>query len=69
MADNTRCERAARLRERRLAEGQKKLDLWAPGEEVDALKAAYPGPYGGVNWRAVIAAALAHADHHPEAGQ
>lgn len=51
-------ERQRKLVAKRLTQGQKRALVWAPETDLDALKRAYPGPRNGVNWMAVIAAAL-----------
>jgi hypothetical protein len=51
-------ERQAAMKARRQAEGQVKVALWAGVDQLEALKAAFPGPRGGIDWQAVIARAL-----------
>ena len=58
MGDYTRTERAARLRARMLADGLKGASIWAPEQDLDALRAAYPGPRGGIDWPKIIRLAL-----------
>jgi hypothetical protein len=70
MADNTRCERAARLTEKRKAEGWQRFNVWAPpGTPVDRLRRQFPGPQGGLNWDAIMEAALAHAEQGQNQGE
>ena len=47
------------LRQRRQAQGQVRVTLWASQDEREALRQRYPGPRGGIDWQAIIAAALA----------
>lgn len=56
-------ERQKRLIARRQAAGMSRLSIWLTDAEVDALRNRYPGPRGGVDWRAVVAAALRGAAH------
>lgn len=51
-------ERQAALKARRVADGQVKVTLWAGADQLEALKAAFPGPRGGIDWGAVIKKAL-----------
>lgn len=51
-------ERQAELKARRVADGQVKVTLWAGVDQLEALKAAFPGPRGGIDWGAVIKKAL-----------
>lgn len=63
--DNTRNERAARMMEKRRAEGWQQFRIWTPpSTPVDRLKTAFPGKQGGINWEEVISAALAHSGQH-----
>ncbi len=59
-------ERQKRLIAKRQSEGQERHALWAPREEIEELRRRFPGPRNGVNWRAVITAALKVADRNPE---
>lgn len=54
----TAAERQKRLHEKRLAEGIRPLKVWVSDQDYDALQAAYPGPRAGIDWQAVIDAAL-----------
>ena len=54
----TAAERQKRLHEKRLAEGVRPLKVWVRDQDYDALQAAYPGPRQGIDWQAVIDAAL-----------
>ncbi|MBM4199823.1 MAG: hypothetical protein FJ189_00870 [Gammaproteobacteria bacterium] len=54
----TAAERQKRLHEKRLAEGIRPLKVWVSDQDYDALQAAYPGPRDGVDWKAVVDAAL-----------
>lgn len=70
MTDYTASERVARMNAKRRAEGWGQFKVWTPpGTDIEALRRAYPGKKGGIDWGKVLSAALAHADHHPEAGQ
>ena len=51
-------ERQAELKARREEAGQVRVTVWAGNDQLEALKAAFPGPRGGVDWQAVIARAL-----------
>jgi hypothetical protein len=59
MADTT-AERQRRLTEKRRAEGKQKYTVWAAPEIVESLKAAFPGQRNGIDWQAVLTAALHH---------
>lgn len=64
MTDYTASERAARMAEKRRAEGWGQFRIWTPpGTPMDELKRRFPSERGGVNWSAVIAAALDKAGH------
>jgi hypothetical protein len=70
MGDYTRTERAARLIEKRKAEGWKRWNVWTPPTvPVDRLRRAYPGPQGGLDWVAIAQAALAHAEQGQNQGE
>lgn len=58
MADNTRCERAARVRAKKLAAGQTSRTVYLSSKTLEELRQAFPGPLGGVAWESVAAAAL-----------
>lgn len=63
MADHTRTARAARLTEKRKIEGWKRFNVWTPPTApVERLRRQFPGPQGGLNWDAIMEAALAHAE-------
>jgi hypothetical protein len=63
MGDYTRTERTARMNERRKAEGWRRFNIWAPPTApVERLRRQFPGPQGGLNWDAIMEAALAHAE-------
>ncbi len=47
--------------ERRKAEGEVRTTLWIKPDTLEALKARFAGPRGGVNWEALFLAALAPA--------
>ncbi|BBL77452.1 hypothetical protein MishRS11D_45500 (plasmid) [Methylomagnum ishizawai] len=63
---STVLERQKRLITKRQAEGQERHALWAPREEIEELRRQFPGSRNGVNWRAVIAAALKMSGQNPE---
>ncbi|NCU20612.1 hypothetical protein EOM89_07720 [Candidatus Falkowbacteria bacterium] len=46
------------LKQRRHAQGLVRVTLWASQDERESLRQHYPGPRGGIDWQAVIAAAL-----------
>jgi len=54
----TNAEHQQALRARREAEGLKRFTLWLNQQDSESLKQRYPGPKGGVDWSAVIRAAL-----------
>lgn len=54
-------ERQRRLVAKRLTEGKKRALIWAPKPDLDALKDAYPGPRGGIDWQTIIQGALEKA--------
>jgi hypothetical protein len=51
-------ERQAELKARRQEAGQVRVTVWAGNDQLEALKAAFPGPRGGIDWQAVIHNAL-----------
>lgn len=51
-------ERQRAFRERRAAEGKRRAVLWITPAQGDALRSRFPGPRGGIEWNAVITAAL-----------
>jgi hypothetical protein len=55
---DTRYERNRRYELRLQAEGMRRIASWAPADAVEALRQAYPGRRGGIDWNAVIMAAL-----------
>ena len=63
MTDYTASERAARLAEKRRIEGWGQFKVWTPpGTPIDQLRERFPGPAGGIDWPAVIKAALSEQD-------
>jgi hypothetical protein len=50
--------RQKRLREKRQAEGLRRIELWANPVELESLRGYFPGPREGVNWQEVIKVAL-----------
>ncbi len=67
MTDYTTSERSARMAAKRRAEGWGEFRIWTPPDApTDQLRRVFPSARGGVEWLAVIKAALAHADHKPE---
>jgi hypothetical protein len=61
MTDYTRYERTQRYEQRLLSEGFRRIGAWAPSAYIDALRLAYPGPRGGIDWTRVFKAALEKA--------
>ncbi len=59
-------ERQLALIEKRKAEGLKRFCFWCAPADVEVLRGRYPGERGGVDWQAVIKAALTPAPQ-PEA--
>lgn len=51
-------ERQAKHEAKRKADGYQRIPIWVSHDELTALRTRYPGPRGGVDWRAVVAAAL-----------
>ncbi len=51
-------ERQRLLKKARKAEGIRARKVWLSDADMDVLKARYPGPRGGIDWTAVICAAL-----------
>jgi hypothetical protein len=41
-----------------MAQGLKQIYIWISEDHIKRLKEKYPGPRGGINWTAVIEAAL-----------
>lgn len=66
MAQSTGAERQRKYAEKCQAEGKRQTYLWLDDTDAAALKRAYPGQRGGINWKAVIAAALIKADEKSE---
>lgn len=54
----TAAERQQTLKEARIAAGMKPSNVWLPVRLLDELKVKYPGPRGGIDWIAVVKAAL-----------
>lgn len=67
MTDYNRSERNQRYESRLLAEGYRRIAGWVPGTAVDELRRVYPTDRGGIDWMAVIKAAL--ASHKTDQGQ
>ena len=65
-AMSTGAERQARLTERRKAEGKRRVPAWLAAHEEAELKRLYPGPRGGIDWSAVIRAALDNSSSDAE---
>ncbi len=51
-------DRQAAFRERRLSAGEAAFTIWANMGDAMALRKKYPGLRGGIDWEAVIRAAL-----------
>jgi hypothetical protein len=58
MNRKTTAERQAELRQRRKAEGLERETIWLSDNDRAALKQRFPGPRSGIDWQAVIRAAL-----------
>jgi hypothetical protein len=54
-------QRQTRHEQKRRAEGFQRVPIWVHESELAALRQRYPGPRGGVEWGAVIQAALGDA--------
>lgn len=51
-------EKQSRFVSAMVSKGFQKVSVWVAGHDLDQLRARYPGPRGGVDWAAVVAAAL-----------
>lgn len=51
-------ERQRDLKQRRKAEGIHRVMIWVSADDREALRQHFPGPRGGIDWQAVITAAL-----------
>lgn len=70
MTDYTKSERMARMAEKRRAEGWGQFSIWTPPDApIAELKRRFPTGRGGVDWMAVIAAALDKAGHQGAGSQ
>lgn len=68
--DNTRSERIARLTERRKADGWRRFNIWTPPDApIERLRNLFPGKQGGLNWDAIMEAALKAAEQEREGHQ
>ena len=56
-------DRRAKHEAKRKAEGYQRVPIWVSHDEMTTLRNRYPGPRGGVDWGAVVAAALRGSDH------
>jgi hypothetical protein len=56
---STGAQRQQRLKAKRQEAGQQFARFWVPASDLEALKQRFPGPRGGIDWPAVVAAALA----------
>lgn len=54
----TTSERQSELKARRQIQGKREARIWATGDDLERLRAKYPGPRGGIDWQAVIRAAI-----------
>jgi hypothetical protein len=54
----SRAARQEKLRKTRLEQGIKPVKVWVSNTDMERLKERYPGPRNGVNWQAVIDAAM-----------
>jgi len=61
-------ERQKRVRDKKIAQGLIRMEVWADPESTEALRQRFPGPKQGVSWPAVIEAALA-IPNTPEFGE
>lgn len=62
MTDYNRSERNQRYESNLQAKGYCRIAGWVPGATVDAIRRAYPTTRGGIDWEAVIKAALEKAN-------
>jgi hypothetical protein len=51
-------ERQSKWIESQRAEGRRMVKAWLAGDDIAALKLRFPGPRGGIDWPAVVEAAL-----------
>jgi hypothetical protein len=58
----TAAQRQQRHKAKRREAGEQLARFWLPQADLDALKRRYPGPRGGIDWPAVVAASLAPAE-------
>ena len=56
-------QRQQSLKQRRHAQGQVRVTLWTGRDTLEELRQRYPGPRGGVDWQAIIAAALGKSEN------
>ncbi len=54
----TGAERQRRYEEKLMGEGLRQVKTWLPEKDIATVKAAFPSPRGGIDWKAVIKAAL-----------
>lgn len=54
----TDTQRQKRFAENRRQAGLRALKLWLPEADIAALREAFPGPRGGIDWSRVVAQAL-----------
>lgn len=57
-AKKSTAERQQLLKQRRKDAGLQRATVWASQTDLDALKAKYPGPRGGIDWQDVVRVAL-----------
>jgi len=58
LAGASTAERQARYKQQRKAEGKRRAYVWIHRDKEAELKRLYPGERGGVDWDAVIDAAI-----------
>lgn len=61
MAAKDDAERQRELRQRREAEGLRRVTFWLRPEDDQVLRERFPAVRGGIDWQAVVARALRRA--------
>lgn len=54
MGTKSSSARQAALTERRVAAGWRRIPVWLEARDIDLLRRRFPGPRGGIDWKAVI---------------
>lgn len=62
MAQKSGAERQAAYAAKLQAEGKRQVYLWLDNNSTVALKRAYPGTRGGIDWQSIITTALSPTD-------